>query len=119
MFIARLLFSAILFIGALLHGYGSFLAFPDRGPALVWSLGSSAFAIFLAAICALCAYRTGDRALAAICIGGCLAWVAVVVAFGLSIGNAGDPRVLYHVVTGLVLAGLALAGMFGGAGVTK
>ncbi|MET3612937.1 hypothetical protein ABID16_001242 [Rhizobium aquaticum] len=119
MFIAHLLFSAILFIGALLHGYGSFLAFPDNRPALVWSLGSSVFAIFLSAICVLCAYRTVDRALAAICVAGCLAWVAVVLAFGLSIGNAADPRVLYHVVTGLVLAGLALADMFGSAGVTK
>ena len=116
MFIARLIFSAILFIGALLHGYGSFLAFPDRGPALVWSLGSSAFAIFLAAVCVLSAYRTDDRALAAICIGGCLAWVAVVIAYGMSIGNAADPRVLYHAVTGLALAGLALAGLFGAAG---
>lgn len=119
MIIARLLFSAILFIGALLHGYGSFLAFPDNRPALVWSLGSSAFAIFLSAICVLCAYRLEDRALAAICIGGCLAWVAIVIAYGLSIGNAADPRVLYHAVTGLVLAGLAVAGMLSGASVTK
>ncbi|MCD2171698.1 hypothetical protein [Rhizobium sp. C4] len=119
MFIARILFSAILMIGALLHGYGSFLAFPDRGPALVWSLGSSAFAIFLAAICVLCAYRTTDRALAAVCLAGCLAWVAVVIAFGLSIGNVVDPRVLYHAVTGLVLAGLALSSIVASGRVAK
>lgn len=108
MFIARIVFSAILFVGALLHAYGSFLAFPQKGPALVWSVGASGFAVLLSGICLVAAWRPQDGPLAALSIAGCVGWVAVVGSFGVSIGNPVDPRVLYHAVTGVVLAGLAM-----------
>lgn len=111
MFISRIVFSAILFIGAALHAYGSFLAFPEKGPALVWSLGSSGFAILLAGLCLVAAWRPSDIPLAALSILGCAGWVAVVIAYGVSIGNPADPRVLYHAVTGVVLAGLTLTAL--------
>jgi exosortase/archaeosortase len=41
---------------------------------------------------------------------GCVGWAAIVLAFGLVIGNPADPRVLYHFVVSLALAAFALRG---------
>lgn len=111
MFIARILFSATLFVGALLHAYGSFLAFPQKGPALVWSVGASGFAILLSAISILAAYRPADLPLAATALAGAIGWVIVVLCYGWSIGNVADPRVLYHAITGIVIAALTLVAL--------
>ncbi len=114
MMIAELIFSVILFIGALLHIYGSFLSFPAGSPELVWSVGSSGFAILLSVLAALRARRRTDRALSIIVGTGCIGWVAVVLAFGMAIGNPADPRVLYHVIVGVLLAAFAVRGIVAG-----
>ncbi|SMD20065.1 hypothetical protein [Rhizobium sp. RU36D] len=111
MLIAEFAFSAVLFIGALLHVYGSFATLPSGSPELVWSIGSSGFAILLSVLAALRARRRTDRALSAIVGVGCIGWVALVLTFGMAIGNPADPRVLYHVVVGLLLAAFAVRGI--------
>lgn len=99
--------AALLFIGALLHGYGSFLAFPPASPELVWSVGSSGLAILLAALALLRSARADDRPLSLIIFLGLVAWMAIVACYGLVIGNPFDPRVLYHMVVALGLAAFA------------
>lgn len=106
--IGRIL-AIILLIGGLLHGYGSLLAYEAGSTARVWSLGSAAFAIFLGALCLHANRRPTDRGLIGLLIVGLAAWLMTVVGFGLSIGNVGDPRVLYHlVVTAALIAELLL-----------
>lgn len=115
MMIAELVLSLVLFIGALLHAYGSFLTFGWGSPELVWSLGSSGFAVLLALLCGLRARRQSDRALSALAAIGCAGWLAVVLSFGFVIGNQADPRVLYHVVVTLLLFAFAMRGIRAGA----
>lgn len=92
-------------VGGLLHGYGSFLAFPTGSPELVWSLGSAAFAIFLAVLAFHAEGAGAAEGSRRILVGGLAAWFATVLGFGLAIGDVGDPRVLYHLV---VSAGLVV-----------
>lgn len=115
MVIAELVLSFLLFIGALLHAYGSFLTFAWGSPELVWSLGSSGFAVLLALLCGLRARRQSDRALSVLAAIGCAGWTAIVLSFGISIGNPADPRVLYHVVVTLLLFAFATRGFSAGA----
>lgn len=112
MMIAEIVLSAILFIGALLHVYGSFVTFAWASPELVWSIGSSGLAVLLSALAVLRSRRPRDRALSAIVLSGCVGWAAIVLAFGLVIGNPADPRVLYNLVVSLALAAFALRGVW-------
>lgn len=106
--IGRIL-AIILVIGGLLHGYGSLVAYEAGSTARVWSLGSAAFAIFLGALSFHANRRPADRGLIGLVVGGLAAWLVTVVGFGLSIGNVGDPRVLYHlVVTAALIVELVL-----------
>lgn len=111
MMIAEMAVAAILFVGALLHVYGSFVTFAWASPELVWSIGSSGLAMLLSALSVLRSRRPGDRALSAIVLCGCIGWAAIVFAFGLVIGNPADPRVLYHLVVSLALAAFAVRGV--------
>jgi len=97
--------AVILMIGGLLHGYGSFASYEAGSTALVWSLGSAAFAVFLGALAFHANRRPAERGFIAILIVGLAAWFVTVLGFGLAIGNVVDPRVLYHLV---VAAGLVL-----------
>jgi hypothetical protein len=74
----------------------------------VWAVSASALAVLLASINLLRTSRTGDRALAWICLIGCLAWIVLALAFNLSIGNVFDPRGLIHAIVTMVLAFFSL-----------
>lgn len=93
----------ILMIGALLHAYGSFLAFDAGSPALVWSLGSGGFAVFLSVLAFYANGFSAPKGLLAIVAAGLAAWFAIVLAFGFAIHNPADPRVLYHLVVSAAL----------------
>jgi hypothetical protein len=96
--------SIALLIGALLHGYGSVLAYKPGTPELVWSLGSSSFVILLSALGWISASST-EHALPVVTAAGALAWSALVLFYGRAIRNILDPRVLYHLVVAIALAG--------------
>jgi hypothetical protein len=99
---------ALLLIGGVLDGFGSYQAYANAPSVLVWALSGSLAAILLAGINLLRIDRPGDHALAWVSSAGCLAWIAIAVAFGLTLGNPLDPRVLYHVIATLALAVFSL-----------
>ena len=98
--------AVLLLVGAGLHAWGSTIAFKPRTSERAWSLGSAAFATFLAALAWQLAGRD-DPALHWLVAGGCVAWALTVGAFGRAIGKMTDPRVIYH----LVVAGALAAAM--------
>jgi hypothetical protein len=102
------LFGALLLIGACLHGIGALRAYPPGSDTLVWSLSGSLAAGLLAVLNLVRADRPADHVLAWITLVGSLCWVAIAVAFGAAIANVADPRVLWHAIAGLVLAGFSL-----------
>ena len=98
----------LLLIGALLHGYGSYRAYPSLSSNLVWALSGSVAALLLAGINLLRVSRPDDRPLAWICLAGSLLWVGVVVAFAATLPNPVDPRPLYHLIVTMVLVVFSL-----------
>ncbi len=103
-------FGWLLAIGSALHVYGSLKAYAPQSTALVWALGSSLGGFLLAAVNLMRVNRPGDRTLAWVSFAGALCWTAVALAFGMAIDNVLDPRVLYHVVVALALAGFSFGG---------
>jgi hypothetical protein len=106
--IADRIMGALLLIGGVLHGFGSYQAYANAPSILVWALSGSLAALLLAGINLLRVDRPADHALAWVSFAGCLAWIAIAAAFGLTLGNPLDPRVLYHVIVTLALAALSL-----------
>jgi hypothetical protein len=105
----------LLVIGALLHGYGSYLAYPSLSANLVWAWSGSLAALLLAAINLLRVNRPDDGPLAWISLTGCLLWIGVVGAFAATLPNPIDPRPLYHLIVALILAVLSLRTALGSA----
>ena len=98
----------LLVIGALLHGYGSYLAYPSLSSNLVWALSGSVAALLLAGINLLRVNRPDDRPLARICLAGCLLWIGIVSTFAATLPNPVDPRPLYHLIVTMVLVVFSL-----------
>ena len=96
-------FSALLALGAAGHTAGTLAFYQWPSEIFVWSLGASLAGFMLAAINLLRVNRPTDRALAWICVAGSVSWLAIVIAFGVVIGQLLDPRVLMH---GVAAAGL-------------
>src|SRR5262245_12219626 len=82
----------LLIVGALLHGYGSYLAYPSLSANLVWALSGSVAALLLAAVNLLRVNRPNDYVLAWISFAGCLVWIGIVGAFAATLPNPIDPR---------------------------
>jgi hypothetical protein len=97
----------LLIVGSLLHGMGSIRAYASEPTTLVWALSATMAGLLLGTINLVRAGRPGDRALAWICVCGCIAWVGQSIAFGVSIGSPLDPRVLIHAINASALAVLA------------
>ena len=98
----------LLVLGALLHAYGSYVAYPSLSANLVWAWSGSVAALLLAAINLLRVNRPTDGSLAWISFVGCILWIGIVAAFASTLPNPIDPRPLYHLVVTLVLAALSL-----------
>jgi hypothetical protein len=101
-------FGWLLVLGGLLHSVGSIVNLAHKPDVLVWALAGSLAAFLVAALNLMRVNRPGDRTLAWVSAAGSIAWASVAVGFGASIGNVLDPRALYHVVCGLVLAGFSI-----------
>jgi len=102
------IFGVLLLIGACLHVFGALRAYPLGSEGLVWSLSGTLAAGLLAVLNLVRAGRPADHTLAWITLVGSLVWVAIAIAFGAAIGNVLDPRVLWHAIAALVLAGFSL-----------
>jgi len=101
-------FGWLLVVGGLLHTIGSVMGLANKPDVLVWALSGSLAALLLAALNLMRVNRPEDRTLAWVCSAGSIAWVLVAVGFGVSIGNALDPRALIHAVNAAVLAGFSI-----------
>lgn len=101
-------FFGLMVLAAMGHLLGTF-KYTEVGSGLfVWSLSGVLAALLLAALNFLRQSRPGDKPVAATALAGNLAWVGIVVLFGLSIRNLADPRVLMHGITALVLAAFSV-----------
>ena len=102
------------FLGGLLtlsaagHTVGTLAFYQWPSEIFVWSLGASLAAFLLAAINLLRVNRPTDRALAGICLAGSPGWLALVIAFGVVIGQMLDPRVLMHGVAAVGLTVMSI-----------
>jgi len=102
------IFGWLLVVGGLLHAGGSWHAFHNDPPQLLWALSGSLAALLVAALNLLRVGRPTDRPLAWVSFAASVAWVAVAVGFGAAIGHLADPRAVIHAVNAAVLAGLSL-----------
>ncbi len=101
-------FGVLLVLAAIAHTFGSLSAYAFLSTELVWAFAASALAILVAAINLLRVNRPEDRTLAWICFAGCIAWIVLVLAFNVSVGNIADPRGLTHALVTAVLAFFSL-----------
>ena len=101
-------FAVLLFVAAALHAYGSLVGYPLGSEVLVWALSGTLSAGLIAVLNFVRANRPHDHTLAWIAVGSSLCWAAVALGFGNAIGNLIDPRVLWHVLAALALAGFGL-----------
>ena len=107
------LFGALLLLGSLLHSYGSISSYRFGSQELVWALSGSLAGGLISVLNLIRSGRPEDLTLAWIAFAGSLSWVAVAVSFGLSVGNLFDPRVLWHAISALALAGFSLRTVIG------
>jgi hypothetical protein len=87
-----------------LHAAGSVEAYGDRPDTLLWALSGTLAGLLLAGANLLRTARPGDSWLAALCLFGCLSWIAIDISFGNLIGNVFDFRVLMQGATAAILA---------------
>jgi len=106
------LFGALLLIGSVLHAFGSVAHYPLGSQELVWALSGSLAGGLIAVLNLVRAGRTEDPALTWIAFAASLGWVAVALGFGLAIQSLLDPRVLWHAISALVLAGFCVRTAF-------
>lgn len=107
------IFAVLLLVGAALHAYGTFAGYAPGTEVFVWSLAGSLAAGLVAVLNLLRVRRPEDWPLAWICLVSSLCWTGLALAFGAAIGNVVDPRALWHVIVGLVLAGFSLRTLMG------
>ena len=110
------IFGTLLLIGAVLHSYGSLKTYALGTPVLVWALSGSLAAGLLAVLNLVRSGRDHDKTLAWITLVGGLCWACLACAFGSSIGRVADPRVLWHAICALALAGFSLRTILKGNG---
>ena len=104
-------FGVLLMLGAVGHTLGSFKTYGSRPIELLWALCASLLIVLLGAINLLRANRPGDAALAWICVGGVVCWLACTFTFGHLVGNLLDFRIVIFAVLsiGLIIFGLRSA----------
>lgn len=96
-------FGVLLVLASLGHTLGTLTLLPAWSGMWVWSLGAALAGLLLGALNIVRAGRPGDTTLAVLTTVGTLCWALTALAFGRSIGNLLDPRVMGHVVISSVL----------------
>ena len=100
-------FGVLLLVGAVLHAYGSMSGYPIGSETQVWALSGSLAAALIAVLNLVRAGRSEDRTLAWISFSSSLCWLGIAIAFGAAMDNVADPRVLWHAISALALAGFS------------
>ena len=103
--------AVLLMLGAVGHTLGSLKTYGDQPVVLLWALCASVLVVLLGAINLLRVSRPADIALAWICVGGMVCWLACTLAFGHLIGNLADFRIVIFAVLsiGLIFFGVRTA----------
>jgi hypothetical protein len=103
--------AVLLMLGAVGHTLGSFKTYGDQPIVLLWALCASVLVVLLGAINLLRVSRPTDAALAWICVGGMVCWLACTLAFGHLIGSLADFRiVIFSVLSiGMIFFGVRTA----------
>ena len=96
-------FGIFLLLGAAGQTAATFLLTPALSDSWVWSLGASLAGFLLGALNVMRAARPHDRTLAVIATVGTALWALIALAFGESIENLWDPRVVIDFVSSVVL----------------
>jgi hypothetical protein len=96
-------FVGLLAFGVLGHTYGSFTLLEIGSGIFVWSLAGVLAASLVVCLNALRILRPGDLRVAWMALVGSLGWLLVAILFGRSLGNALDPRSMYHALAALGL----------------
>jgi hypothetical protein len=110
--IVERLLSALMFLGGIGHGFGSYMAYRKDPMELLWALSAS-FALFLlASLNMLRTWRVGDRAIAWICLLGCLTQAGLAIWFGRLIRNLLDFRPFINALVALLLALFSARSLF-------
>ena len=98
------LFGCLQILGACGHTLGTIVLAPFMSGIFVWSLGASIGMFLTAALNLLRAGRPDDRTVALLAVAGSGAQLVLCLAFGKSIGNLADPRVVGNcVITAILL----------------
>ena len=106
------LLGAVMFLGGIGHGFGSYMAYSKVPMELLWALSAS-FALFLlASLNLLRTWRSGDKAIAWICLLGCLVQAGFAIWFGRLIGNLLDFRPFINTIVSLLLALFSARSLF-------
>jgi hypothetical protein len=111
--IADRLFGWLQMLGACGHTAGTIVLVPFMSGLFVWSLGASIGMFLTAALNLLRAGRPGDRAVALMATAGSGGQLLLCLAFGKSIANFADPRVvgLSVIATALLCFGIRTLAM--------
>ena len=114
--IADRLFGWLQLLGACGHTAGTIVLVPFMSGLFVWSLGASIGMFLTAALNLLRAGRPTDRTVALMATAGSGGQLLLCLAFGKSIGNFADPRVVGNCViaTVLLLFGIRTIAVIGG-----
>lgn len=96
-------FGVLLVLASLGHTLGTLKLLPAWSGMWVWSLGAALAGLMLGALNIVRANRPGDTTISVITTVGTVCWVLTALAFGKSIGNLLDPRVVGHVAISSVL----------------
>ena len=104
-------FAVLLMLGAVGHTLGSFKTYGGQPIVLLWALCASVLIVLLGAINLLRVSRPADAALAWICVGATVCWLACTLTFGHLLDNFLDFRIVIFAVLsiGLILFGVRRA----------
>ena len=97
------IFGWLLVLGSCGHTAGTLMWTQPMSGIFIWSLGSALAAALLGVLNIVRAGRPDDKTLAVITVIGTTCWALIAFAFGKSIGNLLDPRVVTHMLTAIVL----------------
>jgi hypothetical protein len=106
------LLGAVMFLGGIGHGFGSYMAYSKDQMELLWALSASFAFFLLASLNLLRTWRSGDKALAWICLLGCLVQAGFAIWFGRLIGNMMDFRPFLNTIVSLLLAFFSARDLF-------
>jgi hypothetical protein len=111
--LADRVFGVLLILSSCGHTVGTILWTPFMSGLFVWSLGASIAAALTGVLNVVRAGRPGDRTIAVIATAATAGWLMLCVAFGKSIGNFADPRVVGNsvIATALLFFGIRTIAM--------